>query len=177
MSVKNFTQNTYQAFMALPGWAKGVIGVGVGVGVFFVGKKLYNFAFPSPEDKANRALANAIDAEINAQKKAGMVTSFPESSFATFANTIYEGMRYCVGDNYGSVETTLKQMKNDLDVATLIKAFGIRQNYCFGVNVGSPMDLMTFVRKELGNDFGGLTDYRVQAINNDWAKKGIKYKI
>jgi hypothetical protein len=68
-------------------------------------------------------------------------------------------------------------MNNDLDVAKLIKAFGQKQNYCFGVPSGGEMDLFTFVKKELGNDYGGLTDYGLQRVNKDWTKKGITYKI
>jgi hypothetical protein len=103
--------------------------------------------------------------------------SFPESAYSTFANTIYNGMRYCAGDDYGTVETTLKKMKNDLDVAKLIKAFGKRQDYCFGIPASGELDLFTYVQKELGNDWGGLTNYRVKNINADWKKKGIKYEI
>jgi hypothetical protein len=66
---------------------------------------------------------------------------------------------------------------NELDVAKLIKAFGTRQNYVFGLPAGSSMDLLTFVQDELGNEYGGLTSYRVSSINADWKKKGISYQI
>jgi len=68
-------------------------------------------------------------------------------------------------------------MNNDIDVAKLIKAFGVRQDYAFGVPTGSPKDLITFVNSELGDDYGGLTRYRVDAVNANWKKKGIKYQF
>ena len=39
------------------------------------------------------------------------------------------------------------------------------------------MDLLTYVKKELGNEYFGLTSYRVSNINKDWAAKKIKYTI
>lgn len=86
-------------------------------------------------------------------------------------------MRFAVGDDYATVESTMKKMQNDLDVAKLIQAFGTRQDYAFGIPTGNPMDLFTYVQKELGNDWGGLTNYRVKNINADWKKKGITYQI
>ena len=86
-------------------------------------------------------------------------------------------MKYCVGDDYGSVRDTLMKLKNDLDVNLVVKAFGQRQGYCFGIPAGEPKDLFTFVRSELGSEYGGITSYKMDAINKDWAKKGIKYKF
>ena len=68
-------------------------------------------------------------------------------------------------------------MKNDLDVNYLVKAFGKRQGYCFGIPEGGLRDLFTFVRSELGTEYGGLSDSRLVAVNKDWAKKGIRYKF
>ena len=107
----------------------------------------------------------------------GKKASFSDSNYNTFANTIYNSMRFAIGDDYGTVESTLKRMKNDLDVAKLIKAFGLKQDFFFGLPAGDKMDLFTFVQKELGNEYGGLTNYRVKRINEDWSKKGILYQI
>ena len=86
-------------------------------------------------------------------------------------------MKYAVGDDYGSVRDILMTMKNDLDVLLLTRAFGKKQAYAFGIPQGEPKDLFTFVRAELGNEYGGLTSYKMDAINKDWEKKGIKYKF
>ena len=59
----------------------------------------------------------------------------------------------------------------------LIKAFGFRQDYAFGVPTGEPKDLFTFVNSELGNEYGGLWSGRVKGINSDWKKKNITYTI
>lgn len=177
MDIKKTSSKLYTSFNALPPWSKGVIAVGVGLGLFFVGKKIYKIIFPSDAEKKNKELVKAIDNDISRLQGQGLVGSFSQAEYQTFANTCYEGMRYAIGDNYDSVEDTLKKMKNNLDVALLLKAFGVRQDYALGIDTGEPKDLFTFVQSELGDEWGGLTDYRVKSINADWTKKGITYQI
>lgn len=165
----------YQYYKELPSWAKGVVVVGGALGLFFVGRKLYTIVFPSAEEKRDKELLNDINNEIAKLQKV-QKASYPDSTYITLANTIYNGMKYAVGDDYGAVQDSLKKMKNDLDVAKLVKAFGKRTSYAFGIPMGD-YDLLTFVRKELGNEFGGLTGYRVTDINKDWASKKITYTI
>ncbi len=167
----------YQYYKDLPSWAKGVVVVGGAIGLFFVGRKVYQAIFPSDSQKRNRQLFQNVSNEISKYQSSGLKPSFPDSQYETWANTIYNSMRYAVGDDYATVELTMKKMMNNLDVAKLIKAFGKRQDYAFGIPVGDPMDLFTYVQKELGNDWGGLTNYRVRNINADWKKKLISYQI
>ena len=166
----------YQYYKELPPCAKGVVVVGGAAALFFVGKKLYGVVFPSAEEKRNTELNRNIDTEIARLQKFQKAT-FPDSAYNTMANTIYNSMKFAVGDDYGAVQDSLKKMKNDLDVAKLIKSFGSRQDYAFGIPVGDKMDLLTYVKKELGNEYFGLTSYRVTDINKDWAAKKIKYTI
>jgi len=166
----------YQYYTELPQWAKGTVVVGAGLVLFLVGRKIYKSAFPNEEEKKRKELSQNIENDISKLTKEGVKPTFIDSQYVLFANTIHNGMRYCVGDDYGTVESTLKKMANDMDVAKLIKAFGTRNDYCFGLKTGE-FDLFTYVQKELGNDFGGVTNYRVQRINDDWKKKGIKYQF
>ena len=167
----------YQYYKDLPPWAKGVVVVGGAVVVYLVGSRVYRAVFPTDAQRKNRELEKNIDSEISKMQGNGKKASFSDSNYNTFANTIYNSMRFAIGDDYGTVESTLKRMKNDLDVAKLIKAFGLKQDFFFGLPAGDKMDLFTFVQKELGNDYGGLTNYRVKRINEDWSKKGILYQI
>lgn len=167
----------YGYYKELPPWAKGVIVVGGGLVAFLVLRRVYKGLFPSEDERKNRELALNVGNEINVLTNQGVKQTYPDSQYNTFANTIYNGMRYCAGDDYGTVESTMKKMMNDLDVAKLIRAFGKRQDYCFGIPTSGELDLFTYVQKELGNDWGGITNYRVKRINEDWKKKGIKYQI
>ena len=167
----------YQYYKDLPPWAKGVVVVGGAVVVYLVGSRVYRAVFPTDAQRKNRELEKNIDSEISKMQGNGKKASFSDSNYNTFANTIYNSMRFAIGDDYGTVESTLKRMKNDLDVAKLIKAFGLKQDFFFGLPAGDKMDLFTVVQKELGNEYGGLTNYRVKRINEDWSKKGILYQI
>ena len=167
----------YQYYKDLPPWAKGVVVVGGALVVYLVGSRVYRAVFPTEAQKKNRELEKNIDSEISKLQSNGKKASFSDSNYNTFANTIYNSMRYAVGDDYGTVELTLKRMQNDLDVAKLIKAFGVKQDYFFGLPAGDKMDLFTYIQKELGNEYGGFTNYRVKRINEDWKKKGISYQI
>lgn len=167
----------YKYYKDLPPYVKGALMIGAGVVIFLVGKKLYRVVFPSQDERAAKLLLNNINKEIDTARKQGMKQSYSDSQYITFANQIYEGMRYVAGDDYAMVEANLKRMMNDIDVALLVKAFGARQDYAFGIPTGTPKDLFTFVRTELGDEYGGLTSYRLTRVNEDWKKKGIKYQI
>jgi len=167
----------YQYYKDLPPWAKGVVVVGGAVVVYLVGSRVYRAVFPTEAQRKNRELEKNIDNEISKLQGNGKKASFSDSNYNTFANTIYNSIRFAVGDDYSTVESTMKRMQNDLDVAKLIKAFGVKQDYFFGLPTGDKMDLFTYIQKELGNEYGGLTNYRVKNINADWKKKGITYQI
>jgi hypothetical protein len=167
----------YDYYKGLPAWAKGLVIVGGGVVVFLLGRKLYQYAFPPAEELKNRQLLNNASTElVNAQRR-GINPSYTDTQYSAFANQIYQSMRFAVGDDYSTAQSNLKKMKNDVDVLKLIKAFGQRQNYFFGLPNGNPLDLFTFVKSELGNEYLGLTSYRISDINADWKKKGISYQI
>jgi hypothetical protein len=169
--------NLYKYYTELPQWAKGVVIVG-GVGIVgLLGFRIYRKLFPSESERSAQQLVNSIVSDIQRWRREGLTQSYPDLEYQTLANAAYEGMRYCVGDSYSDVETIMKKMQNNLDVAMLVDAFRTRQNYCFGIPTGTPLDLLSFVRKELGNDWGGITDYRVKNINDNWQRKGITYKL
>jgi len=147
----------------------------IGAGIF-AGFKVLGTIFKSDSEKASALILTEAEKEKQALQKKYKL-SYNPSQYPAFANIIYESTKYGIGDNYGAVVDTLKKLKNDLDVNQLIKVYGTKQNYIFGIPQGAPRDLFTNVRAELGNEYGGLTSYKLDAINKDWAKKGIKYKL
>jgi hypothetical protein len=167
----------YKYYKDLPPYAKGILIVGGGVVLALLGMKAYKSLFPSVGERQSREFVRNVDDEVGKYKKQGQKQSFADSQYNSYANDIYEGMRYAVGDNYDNVERILLLMNNDLDVAKLIKSFGVRQDYAFGIPTGNAKDLITFVNSELGEDYLGLTRYRVNNINANWKKKGIKYQF
>lgn len=170
----------YQYYTELPQWAKGVVVVAGAGAALFVGYQVYRGVkrlFPTDTERKAREIVNSATSDVDKWRRQGLRQSFPDLQYKTWAASVYEGMRYCVGDNYSGVEDVMKKLQNNLDVALLVQSFGLRQNYCFGIPAGDPMDMLTFIKRELGDEWGGLTDYRVVRINADWSKKGITYKI
>jgi len=177
--VKNPFNEAITYFNTMPKRNKKIVLVAIGIVGFIALKKVYDIFLRDKiaQQKRNKVLAKGIDAEIIKSKIQGLQATYPDSQYMLLANQIYESMRYAVGDDYGKVVTNMKKMMNNLDVALLIKAFGFRQDYIFGLPEGEPKDLFTFVMSELGNEWGGLTSYRVGMINSNWKSKGIKYQI
>jgi len=171
------TNKLYDYYKDLPSWAKGIVIVGGVALVAYAGVKLAKVLFPSEQRKKEKELEKDVLEEIQQAEQSGKKSSYSDSSYIQYANTIHNAIQYCVGDDYGTVVDIAKRMKNDLDVAKLIKAYGTRQRYCFGIPSGGKDDLFTAIRAELGQEFGGLTSYRVKQINSDWQSKGIKYQI
>ena len=177
MSFKQTTGKLINSFNELPGWSKGVIAVAGAAGLFLIGKKVYPLIFPSKQDIINKKLTEGIKTDITKWIAAGQVATFEQTNYRTFADQLYEDMRYAVGDNYSGVEAIMGKMENDLDVAYLLDAFGLRQNLFFGLNKGEASNLFSWINNELGQEWGGFTNYRVVAINADWKQKGITYQI
>jgi len=167
----------YKYYKDLPSWAKGIVVVGSAALLGYITFKIYRKVFPTEQQKKNQELYKSIDADIKKAESLGQRPSFIDSNYVTLANTLEDSMRQAIGDNYGKVVEIMKSMKNNLDVSKLVKAFGLRQNYLFGIDKGDPKDLFAWINEELGGEYMGLTSYRVTQINNDWAKKGISYRI
>jgi hypothetical protein len=146
-------------------------------GGLFIGYKIVNSFFKSGSEQLTTSVLNTNEDDIKKFAKQGLKPSFEISQYPMFANIIYESTKYGIGDSYGTVVETLKQLQNNLDVALLIRAYGTKQNFVFGIPTGEKRDLFTNIQSELGNEYGGLTSYRIEQINNNWASKGITYKL
>tara|TARA_R110000868_G_scaffold306879_1_gene568336 strand:+ start:7715 stop:8215 length:501 start_codon:yes stop_codon:yes gene_type:complete len=132
---------------------------------------------------SNQTTSNEAQAELQKEVKKELMRlknvklSYSLTQYKLFANLLYDSMKYGLGDNYQAVVSTMKKMNNDKDILQLVKDYGNRQNYVFGIPQGEPKDLFTSIKSELGNEYGGLTSYKVDVINDDWKKKKITYKI
>lgn len=143
----------------------------------YLGYKIISKFFKSDSTEATDDILIQAENDIKKFAKQGLLPSFEIAQYPIFANIIYESTKYGIGDAYGTVVDTLKQLQNNLDVALLIRSYGTKQNYVFGIPTGEKRDLFTNIQAELGNEYGGLTGYRITQINNNWSSKGITYKL
>lgn len=159
----------YNYYTELPSWAKGVVVVG-GLGMLYiVGSKIYASLKPKPEDVVN--VQNDIEKLV-----IKMQPSYGDASYDQYANTIYNAQRTSAGNDSGAILDVAKLMKNDLDVAKLVKAYGTRQDYAFGFPTDS-YGLFGAMRKGIEADLFGAFAYRIGKVNSDWSSKGITYQI
>lgn len=87
------------------------------------------------------------------------------------ANQIYEDLKYtALDDNKQDAFYQIQRVKNDADVATLIRAFGTRREFVFGIPAGSPKDLQQFITSNLSRT-------QISQINDNYRRKGIKYRF
>lgn len=99
----------------------------------------------------------------------------------SIANTIFNAGRVY---NIGGIDTEpaviyreLTKMQNDADVLLLVKLFGSKKRYTFGLPSTNPMDLFTFVKDVLGTDNPDNTTLTyVELINKNWSRKSTPIK-
>jgi hypothetical protein len=87
------------------------------------------------------------------------------------ADQIYEFLRYsAASDNKDGAMMQIMRVKNEADVATLLKTFGTRQEYFFGIPYGGLQNLVAFVKSNLSNS-------QIATINDNLLRKNIKFRF
>jgi hypothetical protein len=167
------SNKVYQYYQGLPSWARGIVVVGGLVLVYIVGSTIYKKVFPAPLpadiQNNNNDISNFSTTET---------PTYPSSQYDNFATDISNSVGALSYDS-ATVKETLMKMMNNLDVALLIKAYGIRYDYKLPVlgNMGDPYDVLAVSRHIIDGDLYGLHSSRADDVNNDWASKGITYRI
>jgi hypothetical protein len=169
-------QNAAGLFSGLPTWAKGVIAVAVTGTLVFVGYKIYTKTFKSDEEKeAEKRKENELKFQKKEEKKEQkkVYPTYKESEYLAYADTIFNTFNGCGAGAYPPVERALMAMKNDLDVAKLITAYGTRQRTCLGVDTKGKDGLLVSITDEWDEIYKSSRN----RVNNDWANKNIKYRV
>jgi hypothetical protein len=155
-------------------------GLAIG-GYFAITNILKNLGFiKSDEQKAAEALVNQGRQKFidEVQKKPdpkqaskGLPTK-QEGMYAIIANQIYEYLkRSAIDDNKkAAFEILYVKVLNDADIAKLIKYFGLRQEFAFGVPMGQPKDLNQFVTSNLSKN-------QIEALNKTYERYKMKFRF
>jgi hypothetical protein len=131
-----------------------IIGIG-GYALYKLGSAL---AKKLTLDNANKDIIDA--------KKSGQVASYPTGTYSQLADKIYSAVMYTWGTDEQAIYDVFNQMKNNLDVALLIKAFGKRR-----------VEFST-LDQELGAHLSNdLDSSEIAKINSILSSKGINYKF
>ena len=87
------------------------------------------------------------------------------------ADNIYNDLKFSgIADNKSDAGYQVARVQNDADIATLIQVFGLRQESFFGINTGGLQNLPQFI-------IGNLSKSAIATINNNYARKGIKFRF
>ena len=110
-------------------------------------------------------LSNA-DADIRAAQKTGQTASYSSATYSQLADKIYAAVMYTWGTDEQAIYDVFNLMKNNIDVANLIKAFGKRR-----------LEFST-QSAELGAHLGNdLDSTEIAKINSILSSKGITYRF
>jgi len=86
------------------------------------------------------------------------------------ADQIYNDLKFSgIADNKSDAGYQVSRVQNDADIATLIQVFGMRQESFFGINTGGLQNLPQFI-------IGNLDKSEIAKINNNYARKNIKFR-
>ena len=110
-------------------------------------------------------LSNA-DKDIREAQQAGQTASYSAATYSQLADKIYTAVMYTWGTDEQAIYDVFNLMKNNIDVALLIKAFGKRR-----------VEFST-QDQELGAHLSNdLDSSEITKINNILASKGITYRF
>ena len=110
-------------------------------------------------------LSNA-DADIKAAQKTGETASYSSATYSQLADEIYAAVMYTWGTDEQAIYDVFNLMKNNIDVAMLIKAFGKRRLEF------STQDAE--LGAHLSND---LDSTEIAKVNSILSSKGITYRF
>lgn len=132
------------------------------IGIFIVG-----LIFGSKKNRPAKEQAKASD-EIKKELETGMKASYPLSSYEAAANQLVTAT-FDVGTDEKLIFYVFKKLKNDIDYLYLVKAFGSRPYYVFGIRQGN-WTLTQWLAAELSAS-------ELNEVNKILIKNKIKYRI
>jgi hypothetical protein len=172
---------TIESYKGLPGWAKGTLAVGGLIVVGFAAYTIYKNAVKKRDLKQAQKLSQDASKEVADLGKQGIVPSYGQSQYESYALKLVLAMDGC-GTDEQSIYNVFEAMKNKADVLKLISVFGVR--FYQPCAATSPISYAKWLYDN--ESFGGgisswleydLTNSEILKINGILSKKGIDFKF
>ena len=148
-------------------------GIAVGAYLFVIKPILQKLGITKTAEeiaKEKSDAANISDVEKNLNAR-GIDISKSKAEWDQIADVIYNDLRFSAfDDDKEDAGYQVARVQNDADVIYLIKTFGKRQEYLFGLPIGSPKSLSEFITSNLSRE-------KINIINSNYASKGMKFKF
>lgn len=103
--------------------------------------------------------------------------AFTDNEFKKLANILHDCMKYGIGDNFAKLKNILSLMKTNDDWQKLIMAYGMKNNYLYGLPLGKPKNLIDNLRYSLKTNENGFFSKELNEIRKDMESKKITFKI
>lgn len=160
-----------EIFKGLPKWAQGLIAIGIVGGIGIIGYNIYKTIQKSKSEKDQKKELENANETVNNLIKSGQKPSLDSFKLAQLANQIHSALNG-YGTDENAVYRAFLQVKNDLDVVNLTKAYGIRK--LSSGNWNPTKDFEGTLGQSLTEE---LDPKEMAALNMILAKKGIKYRF
>jgi len=152
-------------------WIKLGVFIAGGVAVAFGVKKVLDFF--KPERKRQESEKKDIESELEKESKQQKAT-YPKSQYSAFASTIAEAI-FGAGTDEGAIFGVFRQLKNNTDYLSLLKAWGsptrqVFPDFFLFYDTGKKLTLPAALRYDLDSQ-------ECAKINAILKSKGIKYRI
>lgn len=164
------SNNGIKIFQGLPPVARGIIAVGIVAGIAYVSYKVYKGIKASKEMKGAREEIGSAD---DASKTLSTIQKPTLDSYnlSRIANQLFTAMDG-YGHNTSAIYKGFADVKNDLDVVNLVKAYGIREISSGKLN--PEPNFKGTLGQALTNE---LTNEELKQLNLLLSRKGIKYRF
>lgn len=155
----------------LPMWSKGVIGILIAGGGAFALFKIYQYFGKLKEREGQQAEQDKTAKALADLAKAGKGGSLTEVQYTQLANTLQTAFAG-YGTDYNAILRVIVQLKNDFDILSLRKAYGIRTISSGTLNFSKDFEgtLDQTMTEELSSSDIGK-------INLQLAKQGVKNRF
>lgn len=147
----------------------------LGTGVYI----LYKVFKKSPSEETADNIVKNQNQEINNLRRYYKQT-YNDNYYLSLANQIYNSIAFSgIADNYQATFQLMMKPQNPLDMALLIRAYGVRQRYTLGIPSNFAEDLISSVSNELRSEviYNPFTETKYDLLNKYYAEKNINYRV
>jgi len=169
----------YDYYSGLPTWARGIVVVGGLVVGYIAVNAIIKKINQNKVDAAAQQEINTASGDLNSVIAGGTNPTLNNSQLEAMSSAIVEASNGCGTDN-NMMYATFNKIKNDADILSFIKVFGLRKKTrcpftndtmeSFWSNYTTPMSLSAMVNSELDTT-------EIQKINDGFLAKGMKYQF
>jgi len=168
-------------YKELPSWAKGVVVVGGGAILFYVGYTVIRNLRKQAELKSDLEESNTAQSDLNKLKSQGVNPTLSDSQVDGMVNALVEAMNDC-GTDETAVYNQFKKLNNLADVYLLIAKWKIRYYRPCGATQPISYTRYMFNNQAFGGNISTWLNYdmsqsEIAQINKILSDKKINYKF